>query len=125
MCIEEEQFHLKIGHDKCEFCNKTFSCKYNLQGHIKAVHKKEKFKCEHCEKEFTNSATVKRHIKIQHGENQKIFRCDLCEKTFTLEKTVTIHKDMVHLKKKPHQCEICKSNHLTKSTLKKHMKRMH
>ena len=95
--------HLKVGHSKCELCNKTFGNKYNLQGHISAVHKKEKFKCEHCELEFTAPYTVKKHIKVKHGENQKGFGCDICGKTFAVDKTIRLHKDMVHLKKRPHK----------------------
>ena len=59
---------------------------------------------------------MKNHIKVKHGENQKRFGCDICGKTFAVEKTIRIHKDMVHLKKWPHQCEFCKNYYSTKGT---------
>ena len=61
----------KILEDKksfdCDFCDKNFSFKGNLNKHIKSVHEgKKPFKCKVCDKCFSVKCNLNSHIESVH-----------------------------------------------------------
>ena len=65
---------------QCETCGKDFQRKEGLQGHIKAVHLKDKsYKCEYCEMGFYRKSKLKSHLLCMHTATEdKPLSCDKC-----------------------------------------------
>ena len=73
---------------KCDFCDKHFSNKFNLNRHKTESHEKLRdFKCPHCMKHFTNRSTLTYHIRT----HTQILQCHLCEKIFKTHGTLNDH----------------------------------
>ena len=65
--------HIRNVHEgrrknKCELCNKAFSCLSNLKYHINSAHEglKKGHKCEICQKSYCTSYYLDAHIKSVH-----------------------------------------------------------
>ena len=90
---EKEEF-------RCNFCDKRFLSRNNLNIHTKEIHEKRKdFQCEICEIAFSRKSLYSKHME-SHDETQKYtnqsYRCNLCEKVFSsefkLKKHTSAHK---------------------------------
>ena len=68
------------GHNKCDFCGKTFSQSNVLERHIRGFH--QHYKCDTCSKTFARRDGLKKHIRIVH-EGHKDYKCDSCGKAWT------------------------------------------
>ncbi len=116
----------------CSKCRKEFTCKYNVKGHIEAIHYKLKpYSCKKCNKSFTKKSSLTSHLIAfgdgarcpgmppakQKAENveigseiyngRKIYKCCMCEKKFTKKPSAVTHVNVVHYGLKPFKCEYC------------------
>lgn len=57
---EEKQYN-------CNYCDKKFHQKVQMETHIKYVHFGIAYKCEICDKKFENPYTLKYHFKIHNN----------------------------------------------------------
>ena len=109
----------------CEFCNKPYSTKSNLNVHIKTIHHKIlPFQCEFpgCEKSYSNLKRKTIHMRTHYGH--KPFECEICKKTFN-EKIILKNHMLVHSEEKMHKCEYCKKDYKNKYHLKEHIQIKH
>ena len=75
---------MEVNHEKksfaCDKCEKVFTKKGNLKGHISSKHEGKRSQCNQCDKTYTDSGSLKRHVKTVHAE--KKFTCVQCDKKF-------------------------------------------
>jgi len=107
-------------HHACEYCNKTFSKKKNLNEHVK-IHSSEVFPCNICGKEFNVKSNLRKHEK-SHLES-KDFQCVDCGKLYRSERNLKEHVTIVHLKSNYiFPCHLCDKEFNKKSILNGHLK---
>ena len=105
--------------NKCEVCEKTFSCQSNLRHH-RNIHTGEKpFECEICGDSFSQLNHLKNHIGIHTRE--KIFTCNICNKTVNTLRGFELHK-RIHTEEKAFNCAICGKSFNQSGNLKVHEK---
>uniref|UniRef100_A0A1I8JN58 Protein krueppel n=1 Tax=Macrostomum lignano TaxID=282301 RepID=A0A1I8JN58_9PLAT len=69
---------------------RKFARPSHLQGHVAAVHKKERpHKCQHCDKAFADPSALRVHTRTHTGE--KPYQCKVCGKRFNLSGQLTSH----------------------------------
>lgn len=76
----------------CATCGKSFGTKFNLNRHIRLVHKE--FKCGICSESFTDRTSLTNHA------NTHQFPCDFCKKTFGLKQSLSRHLNSCKEKQK-------------------------
>ena len=106
---------------KCDFCDKTFTRKYNMINHVKYIHEnmvEKKYQCDFCDKTLTKSS-LRSHINLVHEEAKKGI-CNLCGKEY---KHLAQHKRQFH--QKTHQCETCNKIFYCNTRLKDHIEAVH
>lgn len=116
---------------KCtwEGCDKAYSDKKYLNGHIHSAHlKTPKFVCQQCDKSFATGQRLERHGLVHLGEDR--YRCrdyPPCNETFRKHKTLQRHILKEHLGEKPFKCEAddCNESYNTLNALKAHTQREH
>lgn len=97
----------------CKICNKFYSSKAALNGHMK-IHGEERFECNVCGKKSTQKAAHLVHMRLHTGE--KDFICEICGKDFVRKDMMQIHKRRVHDLSKQ-QCEYCQEEFETEHNL--------
>ncbi|CAG9106291.1 unnamed protein product [Plutella xylostella] len=143
-----------IAKFNCKHCHKTFSKKSQIRYHTQIVHQgrkrvKEK-KCPHCKFEFREHSTKMLHLRDAHGITLS-FECHVCKNNFPTRRALTQHKTKHHSDrfkcefcgkcfetrsnleqhKRGHTgergffCSVCKNGFMHKSTLAKHVRRVH
>ena len=102
---EKNDLHIQTVHEKmrpfkCQQCNKSFTCKRNLQYHIQIDHEKiiKPFKCQQCVKSFSSKRYLQLHIQTVH-EDSKLNTCHHCEKSFTHKANLKCHLQTAHKKR--------------------------
>lgn len=66
----------------CDVCGKYLQSRGGLRTHVSAVHNNLKpWRCEYCERGFSQKSNLDRHIRIKLGETQ--LRCEFCWKLFS------------------------------------------
>ena len=138
---------------QCGTCGKFFTCSNTLKTHERCVHLKLKlYKCEQCQKSFTLADTLKKH-KIWAHSNDRPFVCQVCGKgahllfletklfskwmdVFNVQSTFSVlgfplktqlsnHVKVVHDKIRRFECSTCHMKFGQKTTLDKHVARIH
>jgi uncharacterized Zn-finger protein len=113
---------------KCDECNKSFTAKSSLNGHIRAIHERKKdFKCNVCAATFSFKQSLKKHTAAIHEgkKSLKCHRCEKCDKLFVSKQCLKRHVSTVHEGKKPFTCDECGNRFTTKSSLKAHIMAVH
>ncbi|KAK9736184.1 Zinc finger, C2H2 type [Popillia japonica] len=100
----------------CQICNKFYSSKTALNGHMK-IHSTERYECNICGKKSTQKAAHLVHTRLHTGE--KNFVCEICGKNFVRKDMMQIHKRRVHELSK-YQCEYCQQQFETEHHLLVH-----
>ena len=96
--------HEMILHStKCEYCEKGFVKKYDLQDHIKESHEGKLFVCDVCDTVFEKKKLLIAHYWSLH---EKHFNCKLCMKQFGYKENMIRHEMILHSRK----CEYCGKN---------------
>ena len=115
---------------KCDICEKSFALKTELKSHYSARHGvRREYKCDLCSKTFNQLGGLKRHKNDIHDKaiDSNLRKCNICEKTFTSSRSkerLKRHVKDVHSEVKL-KCKICDNEFKSKSTLVKHMKKLH
>ena len=61
----------KRSHFSCEICSQSFSVKFNLSQHVKAVHEGEKsISCDICHSSFSQKRTLSQQFKSVDEEEK-------------------------------------------------------
>ena len=82
--------HSGVKAHKCEQCEKCFSQKSTLQGHIRSIHGNQKFACEFYKKTCNRKSNLTKHIATVH-QGRKEFKCPQCNKMFGQNGSLTRH----------------------------------
>lgn len=119
---------------KCPMCLLTFSCRRNVQRHIKNVHSEGKqnrpaiYSCHMCSDSFQIVVQLYEHYKT-HDENCREtvegynLDCDDCDKCFTTYESYAKHVVDVHHHEKvrPYKCRLCEMRRGTRVALYMHI----
>lgn len=106
----------------CDVCGKTFLTKGRLRRH-KYIHGGFRHFCEYCNKGFHLRDNMNKHVEIMHEQKYgKRFQCNYCGKAFTVKGNLQQHILGVHLKKSLYECPICNEGFKRKSMMLDHMK---
>ncbi|KAJ8983777.1 hypothetical protein NQ317_000337 [Molorchus minor] len=113
----------------CLDCDKTFTCKQNLDVHNRAVHNQEKpFACDKCSKMFSYANSLKLH-KLNHDKDTisfddvtapKEYICNVCEKIFQHPSSLLYHKETEHSNGRRFVCNKCDKSFKHKQLLQRH-----
>ncbi|KAK0669911.1 hypothetical protein QBC41DRAFT_318787 [Cercophora samala] len=91
----KEQFQPRLVHIKqkqehrCQFCDKVFTRKFNLDSHLVTHSEDRPWKCHACSKSFARESDLSRHSK-GHDEGNS-FGCQGCGKKFARRDTLANH----------------------------------
>ena len=122
--------HMKNVHRQektfsCDICHSSFSQKSNLSHHLRRVHEGEKpFSCDICPRSFFQKSKLSQHVKSVH-EGEKPFSCDICHHSFSQKSNLSQHVKAVNEREKPFSCDICHESFIHKSKLSQHVKSVH
>ena len=123
----------------CDVCDFKTTKHSALKSH-QMKHEEPKFKCDTCCKTFHKQQTLKRHQtqhlteeyqakrpKLEDGgiTTEQTFLCDKCDYTGKSIQALLSHQERVHLKLKPHMCDICGKSFYRPDKLKQHIKILH
>ena len=72
-------------------------------GNLKIFHQK----CEQCKKSFVSKSTLTSHFKRMH-QNMKPNKCNYCGSSFLEKNELQTHITGTHFKIKPNECNYCK-----------------
>lgn len=106
---------------KCKFCNKRYSHKINLRLHLKLHNNPKQFQCHVCLKYLSSSSSLKVHVKTHTSE--KAFKCEHCSLAFNQKVHLNDHILSHHTTMRPFNCQLCNKTYVSKSVLKKHLKK--
>ncbi|XP_036331074.1 transcription factor grauzone-like isoform X1 [Rhagoletis pomonella] len=117
-----EKVHQCKGYITC--CNKKFSKRSLLVGHIEKHINPDCYKCEVCDKSFADKQCMRNHFLIKHQpEEEKQYKCEHCPKRFARPYILEQHR-IIHEERK-HICNVCQKGFATGNLLNTHMKTMH
>lgn len=81
---------------RCEQCGMTFTRKYHLGTHEKAVHEKDRsFACNQCPARFVTRSNLLRHVKSVHEKERK-YACPRCSFACNRRSDLARHRRLVH-----------------------------
>lgn len=110
--------HEKVKDFECEYCDKRFSDKGDLNKHMKRFHEDRNFGkfCKYCK---VTVEDMKDHFEQLHADLQ--FICDVCHIRFKTASSLSYHKQKHETKVKPKfKCSTCDKSFSFKSLLTKH-----
>ena len=137
--------HVRTRHEhkrpfKCEYCEHTFGRLSHLRKHMKKVcgpNKPEKqatmiIQCKYCEEIFPSKVELRKHLvtcekkecKPKEPSQVALHVCNICNKDFASPYNVRRHQ-LTHSDERPYECQYCSKAFKEKSSLTKHVKRVH
>ena len=82
----------KIKENWCKTCEKGFSSKNGLEGHILNIHEPEKkLQCEKCPRRFSQASQFRKHV-ANNCKTVKPWICNLCGKAYENKSHLRDHK---------------------------------
>lgn len=81
-------------------CGRRFQTRLNLVRHENAVHQGRPFQCEHCPRSFKVEEDRAAHIKSAHSEPDAQLACEVCGSCFGRRSTLNRHMAKVHKSRK-------------------------
>ena len=108
-------------------CNEKFITSYELNGHKRRKHTREKrFCCYICGKAFITSPELKLHSYIQHSvERLKTLKCDICDYCTDLDSNLRTHKKIHFPAVKTFDCDKCNKVFRNRPRLSRHQTSLH
>ncbi|KAJ8667932.1 hypothetical protein QAD02_009595, partial [Eretmocerus hayati] len=103
----------------CQLCNKKFKRRNDLQKHVLSHNKEYHFTCSVCGKKFKRKYTLKEHMKSHSNENS--LTCAICRKKIGYGFNLKAHM-MTHSDYHPFNCALCNKGFKRKSGLKAHVR---
>ncbi|XP_058815868.1 zinc finger protein 595-like isoform X1 [Topomyia yanbarensis] len=95
----------------CDKCGVTMASSFQLQQHMKKIHKKievqRDFKCDECQRSFVNAENLRRHKERGHTSVEE-YVCTICGKEFTVKENLWTHW-RAHNRVEKFECELCKT----------------
>ena len=61
---------------KCKKCSKGYNHQYNLNRHVRDIHRHIRFPCNYCQKTFITQKTLDNHINKNHTNYN--YLCEIC-----------------------------------------------
>lgn len=135
--------HIRTRHDhlkpfSCDGCGKNFGRMSHLRKHQrnvcgKGAPRNNLFTCKYCDEGFARKSDLRQHFLACDKKPDKpekdiltptVFSCDHCGKEFSRNYDFKRHQ-LSHTDEKPYPCSKCAKNFKEKSSLYKHVKRMH
>merc|ERR1711936_186919 len=116
---------LHKGQTTCQYCEKVYSSKSNLELHIKTIHTKEfKFTCEVCGYKCNTKDNFVKHLRVHTGE--KPFHCELCEfRTGDQSSLISHRRTHEKLTGKTYTCNLCGKSFDRLFDLRRHKEVVH
>lgn len=118
--------HIKVIHQqittgsmRCDYCNKVFSSRQNLEDHFRTHTGERPFICEICGKDFRARPNLIAHKKIHTGDMK--FQCSMCDYRCRLKSTFVDHCQR-HEGTRSCLCSICGKGFVNNYDLAKHKK---
>ena len=97
--------HMATGKNfPCDHCDKRYSTRAQLNGHVHSMHKGDYILCTHCEYKTRDQSTFKRHM-VKHSD-ERPYCCEKCGLKFKCKETLKSHES-VHTDEKKHKCNVC------------------
>ena len=130
-----ERFHDEVGKSfPCQFCDKVFTTKPALDGHMAQQHKNPLLICPLCQRGFPQKSSLKRHVQKVHEEGSKIaggnpgpvtpYKCMDCGKCYKSQSGLTIHSKTKH-QNTQYKCNICNKSFSRSSNVARHIDTIH
>lgn len=126
--INEKSFHAhfqahQTGVFPCKFCEKVFNTTAKKKAHESAVHIHSQLlnKCGYCDKKFKTHRSKQKHIASEHGVSSEKYLCKQCEKVCLTANALRVHIRRIHLKERPHACQLCDFSSYKRVGLYNHM----
>lgn len=135
--------HIRTRHDhlkpfSCDGCGKNFGRMSHLRKHQrnvcgKGAPRNNLFTCKYCDEGFARKSDLRQHFLACDKKPDKpdkdiltptLYSCDHCGKEFSRNYDFKRHQ-LSHTDEKPYPCSKCAKNFKEKSSLYKHVKRMH
>jgi stress-induced morphogen len=111
---------------KCEYCNSSFTERYNLRVHIEIKHKQKPFRyvCNECKKGFHGKKDLELHS-VTHQIDPVIHQCSECDFKSKHVKSIKRHYKAKHCNDsqsitKRFKCDICDKKFENRAKLKRH-----
>ena len=97
----------KVNQFDCNYCDKYYTTRGNLDRHVDAVHFGKSFICDICDKSYVESAQLKNHFKAIHDVTNAKYICKFCQKVFVTNTQLQNHIKYVHEKIRKLVCQTC------------------
>lgn len=104
---------------KCSECDSTFAYNHVLKNHMRSHTGERPYKCTECDKSFHLRQHLDDHVRAHTGE--KPFKCVECDAAFAVRVNLTNHV-RIHTGEKPYKCTECDVAFTQSGSLVSHMK---
>ena len=107
----------------CDECGNSYSMKYTLESHVKAVHCGEMFSCDKCDKSYTTSSGLINHVNSIHSG--KKFVCPECPgSSFSRNWVLKEHTESFH-QNRTFKCQFCDYKNHWRYEIRRHTRVRH
>lgn len=112
----------------CNFCDRRFPLKTNLDTHTKTHTGERNFACHLCDRRCINRSVLMRHI--ESHSNVRLFKCNVCDQDYKYQKSLDIHMTKAHgigdakipERIKKYFCHVCPKSYFANNKLQKHIR---